>query len=184
MRPAQPAGADAPACPQDWLAVVLAATAAAPRNSSWGSGCDGHDAAVRRFRGGVLGDRVATPRLVKVVVSATVTRDPSKLEQLQLHSPLLLSATPSDERCACCQLAAINPPSRLTQACAVTQVPVPSPAGAVPGGGPCRPEAVRTHRPAAVCARLVGVGLRSVGALASSSLIAHQKADTTPAFAR
>ena len=89
--------------------MVLAATAAAPRNGScWGSGRDGHDAAVRRFRGGMLGDRVATPRLVKVVVSATVTRDPSKLEQLQLHSPLLLSATPSDERCAVCSCVAFT----------------------------------------------------------------------------
>ena len=89
--------------------MVLAATAAAPRNAScWGSGRDGHAVAVRRFRGGMLGDRVATPRLVKVVVSATVTRDPSKLEQLQLHSPLLLSATPSDERCAVCSCVAFT----------------------------------------------------------------------------
>lgn len=83
--------------------MVLEATAPAPRHSRcWGSARDGGDVRARRFHGGTLGDRTASPRLVKLVVSATVTRDPSKLEQLQLHSPRLLSATPSEERWACC----------------------------------------------------------------------------------
>jgi len=86
---------------QDWLSIVLEATAPEPRElRCWGIPRNGRDLPARRFHGGMFGDRVATPRLVKLVVSATMTRDPSKLEQLQLHSPCLLSATPSDERYA------------------------------------------------------------------------------------
>ena len=32
------------------------------------------------------------PRLVKIVCSATLTQDPSKLSQLELHHPLLLNS--------------------------------------------------------------------------------------------
>lgn len=56
----------------------------------------------RRFRGGAQGDRVATPRLVKLVVSATLTRDPSKIGRLELYSPILLTASATDQRCAAC----------------------------------------------------------------------------------
>ena len=56
----------------------------------------------RRFRGGAQGDRVATPRLVKLVVSATLTRDPSKIGRLELYSPILLTANAMDHRCAAC----------------------------------------------------------------------------------
>jgi ATP-dependent RNA helicase DDX51/DBP6 len=53
----------------------------------------------------MLGDRVATPRLVKLVLSATMTRDPSKVGMLQLHSPRLISVGSPDERCVeCCAL--------------------------------------------------------------------------------
>ena len=58
----------------------------------------------RRFRGGAQGDRVVTPRLVKLVVSATLTRDPSKIRRLELFSPLLLTAGAKDQRRAALQL--------------------------------------------------------------------------------
>lgn len=85
----------------------------------------------RRFRGGMQGDRVATPRLAKIVVSATMTRDPSKIGQLQLHSPLLLTVGASDQRCASCTRPQREP------ALTLQQVPASAAAGAVAGGRVC-----------------------------------------------
>ena len=94
---------------QDWLPSVLAATAPVSVEASvWGMQAAPllpmplqlEISERRRFRGGAQGDRVATPRLVKLVVSATLTRDPSKIGRLELFSPLLLTAGAKDQRCA------------------------------------------------------------------------------------
>ena len=92
---------------QDWLPSVLAATApVSVEGAVWGLQSTPllpmpvqlEISEQRRFRGGRQGDRVATPRLVKLVVSATLTRDPSKIGRLELFSPLLLTVGAKDQR--------------------------------------------------------------------------------------
>jgi len=61
---------------QDWLPYLTSALAAQKRA--------GHE------------------RVVKVVVSATLTRDPSKVERLGLHCPRYIAMTAQDHRCASC----------------------------------------------------------------------------------
>lgn len=83
---------------QNWLPVVLRATAPEPRLGSpqWGAApLPSHPEvrAVRRFPGGATGSRVCSPRLMKLCLSATLTRDPTKLAQLCLHAPRLLTTT-------------------------------------------------------------------------------------------
>ena len=93
---------------QDWLPSVLTATTPVSVEAVWGMQATPlppmpvqlEISEQRRFRGGKQGDRVATPRLVKLVVSATLTRDPSKIGRLELFSPLLLTAGAKDQRCA------------------------------------------------------------------------------------
>lgn len=53
----------------------------------------------RRYLGGAQGERAPSPRLVKLIVSATMTRDPSKIGMLQLHSPQLVSVVAPELRC-------------------------------------------------------------------------------------
>lgn len=93
---------------QNWLPQVLSAVSPAGC-TTWGTGtvdfAPGATSAGieitthRRCRGGAQGDRLTTPRVVKVIVSATLTRDPSKVGRLQLHSPLLLTTDTDDQRC-------------------------------------------------------------------------------------
>jgi ATP-dependent RNA helicase DDX51/DBP6 len=70
---------------QEWLPQVLARLAGSGSSSSGQAG------------GGQAGRRV-----VKLVVSATLTRDPAKLERLQLHCPRYISMSAVDHRCARC----------------------------------------------------------------------------------
>ena len=84
---------------------MLSATAPVPRNASlWGSArAEELGACIstrRRFLGGMQGNRIATPRLVKLVLSATMTRDPTRVGQLMLHAPRLISLGDPEERCA------------------------------------------------------------------------------------
>lgn len=47
---------------------------------------------------------VASGRVVKVVASATLTRDPAKIARLGLHCPRYLALTSADHRCGCVML--------------------------------------------------------------------------------
>lgn len=73
---------------QDWLPQVLAAIAARSRDSAAATGS-----------GGVGGDADSwRRRLVKVVASATLTRDPSKIQRLGLHCPRYIAVSAEDHR--------------------------------------------------------------------------------------
>lgn len=74
---------------QDWLPIVLSA-ASSPDTP-------GHVSTIRRP---VLerGHRTPVPRVVKLVLSATLTRDPAKIQQLQLHRPLYIATSATDHR--------------------------------------------------------------------------------------
>ncbi|GAQ80742.1 Putative DEAD-like helicases superfamily protein [Klebsormidium nitens] len=74
---------------QDWLPIVLAA-ASAPSNQ-------GDVSTIRRpmLERGI---RTPAPRVVKLVLSATLTRDPAKIQQLQLHRPHYIATSASDHR--------------------------------------------------------------------------------------
>ena len=96
--------------PQDWLPHVLAATSPSAQASlPWGvqpaaealtlGAAAPLISAQRLCRGGLQGDRAVTPRTVKLVVSATLTRDPSKIGRLELYAPLLLTAAQDEQRC-------------------------------------------------------------------------------------
>ena len=113
--------------PQDWLPHVLAATSPSAQASlPWGvqpaaealtlGAAAPLIAAQRRCRGGLQGDRAVTPRTVKLVVSATLTRDPSKIGRLELYAPLLLTAAQDEQRCV-----RRTPRRKCLRACAHTR---------------------------------------------------------------
>eukprot|EP00897_Mesotaenium_endlicherianum_P006212 jgi/Mesen1/5619/ME000282S04781 len=87
---------------QDWLPTVLAAANAGC--DKWQKG----DASVPRPFGPICTVRreckeaglrgVLTPRLVKLLLSATLTRDPAKIMRLQLHHPLYIASSATDHR--------------------------------------------------------------------------------------
>lgn len=66
---------------QEWLPQVLAAVA--HRTDGGGGGCSG--GSWRR-------------RVVKVLASATLTRDPSKIDRLALHCPRYIAVSAEDHR--------------------------------------------------------------------------------------
>lgn len=68
---------------QNWLPHVVEATARAPPSSAGPSAPAG----------------ACASRVVKVVASATLTRDPSKIERLALHCPRYLALSTADHRC-------------------------------------------------------------------------------------
>ena len=72
---------------QNWLPHVVEATARAPPGSA--------DPSAGRV--GLAG--ACASRVVKVVASATLTRDPSKIERLALHCPRYLALSTADHRC-------------------------------------------------------------------------------------
>jgi superfamily II DNA/RNA helicase len=69
---------------QNWLPAVLASLPASPPPGG-GGGPPGGGAPLLPFSG--------PRRVIKLVVSATLTRDPSKLARLQLHCPRFISLT-------------------------------------------------------------------------------------------
>ncbi|XP_015688839.1 DEAD-box ATP-dependent RNA helicase 1 [Oryza brachyantha] len=81
---------------QSWLPTVIQLTRSTNQNHSW---CDTNGKTIlhplttirrsgieRGFKGKCF------PRLAKIILSATLTQDPSKLSQLELHHPLLLNS--------------------------------------------------------------------------------------------
>ena len=74
---------------QDWLPFVVAATAIPPEL--------GRSSAHARAYSGAQGQRV-----VRFVASATLTRDPAKLERLGLHAPRCIALGAADHRRATC----------------------------------------------------------------------------------
>lgn len=89
---------------QGWLAMVLDATAPQPRGTPHPPlpttpHADGEPFASRCVRRCCGLSRTPSPRLVKLCLSATLTRDPAKLALLCLHAPRLLTAS-SDTQAA------------------------------------------------------------------------------------
>jgi hypothetical protein len=138
------------ATPQDWLPLVLKAIApGAAAKLPWGAHAAGlplpsaasgalEISAQRRCRGGVQGDRAATPRTVKIIVSATLTRDPSKIGRLQLHSPVLLTSSEDDQRCVAARFACWrqrSSPLTSDDCQLLSQLPTGAAAAPMAGGG-------------------------------------------------
>ncbi|KAF0931094.1 hypothetical protein E2562_002456 [Oryza meyeriana var. granulata] len=81
---------------QSWLPTVIQLTRSTNQNHSW-SDMNGktllHPLTTIRRSGVERGFKgKCFPRLAKIILSATLTQDPSKLSQLELHHPLLLNS--------------------------------------------------------------------------------------------
>uniref|UniRef100_A0A0D9VM53 ATP-dependent RNA helicase n=1 Tax=Leersia perrieri TaxID=77586 RepID=A0A0D9VM53_9ORYZ len=81
---------------QSWLPTVIQLTRSTNQNHSW-SDMNGktllHPLTTIRRSGAERGFKgKCFPRLAKIILSATLTQDPSKLSQLELHHPLLLNS--------------------------------------------------------------------------------------------
>lgn len=70
---------------QDWLPFVVGAAAATPQEL--------------QLHGSALGAATGGRRVLKFVASATLTRDPAKLERLGLCCPRYLALQAADTRC-------------------------------------------------------------------------------------
>lgn len=102
---------------QDWLPLVLAAAAGGGPQAAGGARGLGATLGAPAFappprlrtRRGLTGSRVAPEgRLCKLVVSATLSRDPAKMGRLELHSPVYFVAGETGQRCASSPTAPLN----------------------------------------------------------------------------
>lgn len=91
---------------QDWLPLVLAATGGAAQapgaaaHGLLGAPAFAPPSQLRTWRG-TPGSRIAPEgRLCKLVVSATLSRDPAKMSRLEIHSPVYFVAGETGQRCA------------------------------------------------------------------------------------
>jgi ATP-dependent RNA helicase DDX51/DBP6 len=88
---------------QYWLPNVLSTAQSnhhENRGATWSS-VSARLGPITTFRRDVLGRGFKTktdPRVMKMILSATLTRDPSKLSQLALHQPLFLASTGAEKR--------------------------------------------------------------------------------------
>eukprot|EP00898_Chlorokybus_atmophyticus_P000921 jgi/Chlat1/182/Chrsp1S03106 len=81
---------------QDWLPRVIAASSSGS-SGAVEEGDSMHPCTIRK-RCVERGVRVALPRVVKLLLSATLTRDPTKIMRMELHRPLYIAMSATDHR--------------------------------------------------------------------------------------
>ena len=85
---------------QDWLPFVMGATSPALESLPGYSGSSGRTHAAPGSHAVYKSEQ----RVLKIVASATLTRDPAKLERLLLHAPRCIAVGAAGHRRACMSL--------------------------------------------------------------------------------